>query len=282
MPVREAERTNLNSGVSIDPYDYVGEGIFRTVCAGTFVGGSRNNQAAVCKKFKLRFSHLEDEFFRYDKKTTDKAIDLANEWNMVCPDGREILINQGDQFDENGETFLVEPFIRDYTKFTSNSGTIIPNGYGLEAMEAFSHFCYHKSGGSLIVCDLQGRYKSMSTRYNKRTGEREQRSRYELTDLAICSRSRSYGPTDLGEKGIENFFVNHVCNEFCHVGSNRKWARPRDPSRWFDHSTGTSMLSSSYDSSLAVANPARFVLGLDGIMEADYDSDGQMSEDSYW
>ena len=112
MPCKEARRTNLNSGVSIDTHDYIGEGTFRTVYSGTFVGGNRNTQAAVCKKFKPRFRALEDEFFRYDRKILDKAIDLANKWNHICFPGDQILINQGDQVDVNGETFLVEPFIR--------------------------------------------------------------------------------------------------------------------------------------------------------------------------
>jgi hypothetical protein len=243
------------------------------VCAGTFVGGNRNTQPSVCKKFKDRFSVLEDEFFNSDNKITAKAIDLANEWNMICPDGREILINQGDQVIEDGETFLVEPLIHNYVKFTSNSGTIIRDSYGTEAMEAFSHFCYHKSGGSLIVCDLQGRYKSMKKKFNKKKGEYEQKSRYELTDLAICSRARSYGPTDMGEKGIENFFANHVCNEYCQIGSKR-WQKVRDPRRWFEENEGTSMLSSAYDHTLATTNNARFVMGLDNVMEqAEYDSE---------
>ena len=77
----------MNSRVCIHHDDYIGGGTFRTVCAGTFVGGNRNRQPSVCKKFKDRFSVLEDEFFNSDNKITAKAIDLANEWNMICPDG---------------------------------------------------------------------------------------------------------------------------------------------------------------------------------------------------
>ena len=59
----EAERTNLNSKVDIHYDDLVGVGAFREVCAGTFLGGNRNQQAAVCKKFKDRYMVLEDQFF---------------------------------------------------------------------------------------------------------------------------------------------------------------------------------------------------------------------------
>ena len=53
----------------------------------------------------------------------------------------------------------------------------------------------------------QGRYRNQ---YRK--------CRFELTDPAICSRARDYGPTDLGEKGIQSFFKTHVCNKvYCGV-----------------------------------------------------------------
>jgi len=99
-------------------------------------------------------------------------------------------------------------------------------------MEAFSHFTYHQSGDQMIVCDLQGRHRN--NKYKK--------SRFELSDPAICSRRRSYVPTDLGEQGIENFFVNHHCNEYC----QDHWTRPWQPRQWFPVSHNTSMLSSRY------------------------------------
>jgi hypothetical protein len=215
MPVIEAERTNLNSKVDIHYDEFVGAGSFREVCAGTFLGGNRNQQAAVCKKFKDRYMALEDHFFESDDRINEKAIHLANLWNMDCDDGREILVNSGDKVvDQYQDTYLIEPRINAFVKFTSNTGTILHQRAG-EAMEAFTHFCYHKTGGKLIVCDLQGRYKPMKKKFNKKKNCHEEKSRYELTDLAISSRNRGYGPTDMGEKGIEQFFFHHVCNRYC-------------------------------------------------------------------
>lgn len=37
-----------------------------------------------------------------------------------------------------------------------------------------------------------------------------------LSDPAICSRTETYGPTDLGPLGINMFFAQHECNCFCY------------------------------------------------------------------
>ena len=134
-------------------------------------------------------------------------------------------------------------------------------------MEAFAHYTYHRSGGNLLVCDLQGRY-----RFNK---YKKAKSCYEVTDTAICSRKREFGPTDMGEKGIESFFHHHVCNRFCnHDGE--KWQRPRSTWAWFPSSSGTSMLSSSVSERLNTRNRTTFGVGFDSILEEGSDSD------DYW
>ena len=100
------------------------------------------------------------------------------------------------------------------------------------------------------------------------------KNRYELTDPAICSRRRLYGPTDLGEKGMETFFSNHCCNEYCNHDGKR-WARPRNPQQWLPLTEGTSMLSSSMTSKLELRSAAKFKLNFDDFIEedSDYDSD---------
>jgi Alpha-kinase family len=128
------------------------------------------------------------------------------------------------------------------------------------AMEAFSHYTYHKSGGQLIVCDLQGRYRD--NRYTP------SKSRFELTDPAVCSRRRSDGPTDLGEKGIESFFANHSCNRYCHADGNR-WSSPRYHRDWFVSSSATSMMRSTVTNLLQTSNPVRFNAQLEPFYEED-------------
>jgi len=243
----------------------LGEGAFRIAYEGRYIGGNRNGQEAACKQFKPEFEEMEEEFYEDDFRIADKAITLAEDWNDFCPNGKEILITKGDvKCDEYGDRYLIEPLIRNYTKFTSNSGWISEQcNHAVMAMEAFSHYTYHRSGGNLIVCDLQGRHKK--NRYSKQ----HMKTRFELTDVAICSRQRSYGPTDLGEKGIEAFFWNHRCNQFC----QSHWQRPRDPAQWFESCSGTSMFSSRMSGKLNLQSGATFKLGFDFILEeaSDYD-----------
>lgn len=91
-----AARTNLTSNsVRIHTHQVLGEGAFRTAYAGTYVGGNRNNQEAVCKCFKNYYRELEDEFFRSDFQVADKAIQYAEEWNQFCDNDEIILITRG-------------------------------------------------------------------------------------------------------------------------------------------------------------------------------------------
>ena len=45
-----------------------------------------------------------------------------------------------------------------------------------------------------------------------------------LTDPVLMSQSKKYGPTDLGRKGIREFFNHHRCNQFCR---HDEWLRPK-------------------------------------------------------
>lgn len=208
---------------------------------------------------------MEEEFFQADWSIADRAIDYAEEWNRFA--STTILVTRGDVWRIGNTKYLVEPLIRYFTKFTSNNGWIASEdeeGWSVLAMEAFSHYTYHASGGQLIVCDLQGRYRNNS--YNR------SKSRFELTDPAICSRQRTYGPTDLGEKGIESFFANHYCNRFCHADGNR-WASPRSQRNWFVASSATSMMRSTMSNMLQTSHSARFNAQLQPFYEDEDDSD---------
>jgi Alpha-kinase family len=264
-----AARTNLTSrDVVLHRSQILGVGQFRTAYAGTYVGGNRNQQEAVCKAFKAMYHELETDFYSQDFHIASKAIQFAEDWNAWCPLGKEILVTHGDVMNINGTKYLVEPLIRFFQKYTSNNGWIADGtGWQGEAMEAFSHFTYHRSGGSMIVCDLQGRYRH--NQYSK------SKCRFELTDPAICSRSRSYGVTDLGEKGIESFFANHVCNQFCSSdGGTRSWQRPRHATQWFESNSGTSMLNSGYTNLLKTTNRrVKFTSSLDVICDDDEDDE---------
>ena len=276
MSDSSAARTNLTSQQVSISNRVIGEGTFRICYAGTYIGGNRNQQEAACKTFKSKYRILQDEFFAKDEQVIRKAIRLCEDWNDECPYGKEILMTLGDvKQTRSGNKFLVEPLIRYYTKFTSNNGWIGDSdtlGWAVLAMEAFSHFTYHRSGGQLIVCDLQGRYRH--NRYNR------SKCRFELTDPAICSRNRSYGPTDMGEKGIESFFYHHECNSFC----GDHWQRPRYPTEWFSKSSCTSMLSSRHNHQLNLRDNTTRFNGFSGLAIGtieEYDDSDSDSDSDY-
>jgi len=209
------------------------------------------------------------EYFADDFKIADWAIHYAEYWNTFCVHDETILITKGHIISSgSGIQYLAEPVIKNFKKFTSNSGWIENSGcWTTELMEAFSHYSYHISDGENLVCDLQGRYRD-NRRY------RSGKSRFELTDIAICSRARSFGPTDLGEKGIESFFANHQCNQFCHANGDQ-WEEPHYTRSWFpSNSSATSMFSSSDSHKLKSSNRTQFRLGgMGNIEEEDSDSD---------
>jgi hypothetical protein len=274
----KGSRTNLGfSTAHVHLNKIAGEGSFRIAYHGTYRGGQRNKQEAICKKFLPQHAHMQEEFFASDFKVADKCIQIAEDWNRSCTYKREIQMTKGDvQRESDGTKYLVEPLIRYFTKFTSNNGWIHKSG-SVDAMymEAFAHYSYHRSGGQLLICDLQGRYRN-----DKRNSKR---CRFELTDPAICSRQRKYGPTDLGEKGIQSFFANHVCNEYCSHFGERKWARPKNVQQWFPLSEGTSMLSSKMTELLNTRNRTQFtarMMKMDAVAEEDEEEESD-SDDSY-
>jgi hypothetical protein len=76
-----------------------------------------------------------------------------------------------------------------------------------DVLQSFTHYSYRRTGRRMLVCDLQGVYDS-----SKRI--------YELTDPVIHyasrkGRSRVFGRTDHGKKGMQDFFKTHKCNGLC-------------------------------------------------------------------
>ena len=90
----------------------------------------------------------------------------------------------------------IEPWIPgDYEKYTSNAGHISKDS---DLAQAFSHFTWDFTSGELMVADIQG--------VNKTT----------LTDPQIHSQDTDrYGRGNLSTKGMDIFFMNHVCNDIC-------------------------------------------------------------------
>ena len=100
----------------------------------------------------------------------------------------------------------MEPLIEgQYTKFNSNTGHA---SYGHDLMQALSHFSYHFTEGKHLLCDLQGGKGFVP-------GDGYGHF-FLLTDPVICSqKAGTFGPADLGQDGIDNFFGWHRCNHLC-------------------------------------------------------------------
>lgn len=109
-----------------------------------------------------------------------------------------------------GEEGLVEAkMFGSYTKFNSNSGY----STGCPEADFFSHWTLWYTNGTELVCDLQGivshgegtlTYGSWFFTYF-----------LFLTDPAILSVSKEWGPTDLGARGIAQWMALHQCNHLC-------------------------------------------------------------------
>lgn len=147
---------------------------------------------------------------------------------------QDILLNQPEVWvfthdsDRVGQKVLVEPYISNFEKFNTNTGTTFDDGQGGQAswddlMQALSHFSYHATGGQCVLCDLQGGMTDEGM---------------VLTDPVILSRTREYGCTDLGVEGISTFFARHRCTCFC----EQHWQLPRQRRAYFPASIGTTFM----------------------------------------
>lgn len=98
-----------------------------------------------------------------------------------------------------------EPYLGDsgYTKFNTNYHAIpqIDDDILSATCQAFSHYTWKKSGKKLVVCDLQG------VKFDNRAV---------LTDPVIhYTHVLCHGSTNLGTRGIKQFFRVHKCNDIC-------------------------------------------------------------------
>lgn len=231
--ISQTARSNNATNASFSNYNLenpFAEGGFRWVAKGSYTSGARNGEPCVCKWFKTGHV-LEASFFSLDIKTTEKSLVLVKEFNSRRFVNKIVMINIPEVWTFTsgsgswaGKKVLQEPFIENYVKFNSNSGWADGSTPWPRVMQALSHFSYHVSGGQFVLCDLQGGIYSNAVA---------------LTDPVILSRSKSYGVTDLGPRGISSFFSNHCCNEFC-KGS---WSKPADTTRYFTPQQGTSMMA---------------------------------------
>ena len=95
-----------------------------------YTEGHRKGQKAVCKWFKTGHVH-EGTFFEQDIRAMEKGVELVQLWNQQNFIQNPIRVNvpevwtfpRSDFFSTDTQV-LVEPFIRNYQKFNSNSGWV--------------------------------------------------------------------------------------------------------------------------------------------------------------
>eukprot|EP00775_Hariotina_reticulata_P012365 gene12365-12500_t len=223
-------RLNLSSAASFDNYELqhpFAEGQFRYVARGVYTNGPRCGQPCVCKWFKSGVVY-ERTFFEKDLKAVGKAQEIINAFYTAGITTSRISLNHPEVWvfryngSHAGQHTLTEPFINNYRKFNSNSGYVGGYDHWSEVMQALSHYSYHKTGGHMVLCDLQGGITSRGA---------------VLTDPVILSRTRAYGVTDLGPNGISTFFARHRCTRFCQA----HWQRPRYAAMYYQMTSSTTM-----------------------------------------
>ena len=232
VDARQTARRNNSTEASFTNYalDHpFAEGSFRWVAKGIYTEGGRAGEACVCKWFKTG-GVLESYFYDKDLQTVQEALRIITIWNNKKLVNKIVKINQPEvwTFEPNARSgwankkCLQEPYIQGYQKFNSNSGWSDDTLPWPRVMQAISHFSYHATNGSALLCDLQGGVYQDGV---------------VLTDPVVMSISKCYGPTDLGLEGMHTFFANHTCNEFC----RSSWMKIRNPRRYHSSRKGTTM-----------------------------------------
>eukprot|EP01104_Vermistella_antarctica_P004308 TRINITY_DN14785_c0_g1_i1.p1 TRINITY_DN14785_c0_g1~~TRINITY_DN14785_c0_g1_i1.p1 ORF type:complete len:285 (+),score=27.78 TRINITY_DN14785_c0_g1_i1:89-943(+) len=222
---RLTARRNRSSRCTYTPEPFA-EGAFRYVCRGIYQEGERKGEECVAKYFKTNAQVYEASYFDADIKVVDKTLDILSKFNAGPFLKKHIMLNQPEVWtqEEEGYKLLVEPYISNWEKFNSNSGWANSDTPWPQVMQAVSHYSYHITKGDVVLCDLQGGIYSNGV---------------VLTDPVILSRSKAYGPTDLGSEGISTFFARHQCNGYC----KKHWMKPRDQTVYYEEREGTSMMA---------------------------------------
>ena len=117
-----------------------------------------------------------------------------------------IVEEDSENEDDFSDDKSLQPISSNTSNLSSNKELVIMNE---EVPQAFSHFTYMWSKREKIVCDLQGVLDTS-----------KKPPVFEFTDPVMHYFSKSgrkyvFGRTDQGQKGIDNFFKTHKCNNVC-------------------------------------------------------------------
>jgi hypothetical protein len=133
-------------------------GTFKNVYKGNYTDGERCGELCVAKEFKAG-SVYEESYFAEEISIIAQAQTIVDKWNEATIIKSTILLNTPEiwTYTLSRQKTLVEPYIRHFEKFNSNSGWAgKTSGPWSDAMQALSHFSYNASGGLHLLCDIQG------------------------------------------------------------------------------------------------------------------------------
>ena len=133
-------------------------GAFKNVYKGIYTKGQRTGQPCVTKEFKSGSVH-ERHYFKEEMNIIKLAQKMLDDWAATNSINSKIVLSTPEiwTYEDSKTLCLVEPFIENYEHFNSNTGWAPVSGNTwTDAMQALSHFSYHKSSGQFLLCDLQG------------------------------------------------------------------------------------------------------------------------------
>eukprot|EP00913_Durusdinium_trenchii_P020164 g18946.t1 len=166
------------------------------------------DQENLDRKYVGKVYQFQDPVFQqkstYEGDMASQAVAsyLAKEFSLRYPE-RPIefvpaqLLDLGDVSGFPFRFMAIEPWIPGkHEKYTSNAGHIAKDS---DVAQAYSHYTWQTTDGDIMVVDIQGVGNT-------------------LTDPQIHSLDTNrFGRGNLSSKGMDAFFLNHVCNEICHT-----------------------------------------------------------------
>lgn len=137
----------------------IGQGKYKVVTEGTYENG-----APAADKFLKTGTTFSSECFLDDVRVAEAALPYVAGFHEYIDGstsfrGRvSIKVNMPQVWTQSdghlrGQRMLREPFIEDFQKFNSNSGAA---DMSATVAQAFSHYSFHASDGTELVCDVQG------------------------------------------------------------------------------------------------------------------------------
>jgi hypothetical protein len=146
-----------NSTVRLHEKILIKESIFTTTWVAPYVDGS----GCVCKWFKPEYKDISDIYFRFQDKIYSEVFMILDDWNNLQLGSFRFSLLDFQIISSEVEDCLVEmmtsAFIANMRKMNSNTGWLCqPGDIYNDAAQALSHFSFHSTGGTVLLCDLQG------------------------------------------------------------------------------------------------------------------------------